>query len=389
MTPVTPSPRRSRSRFVRLLAPVLLVSMVAAACSDDDKSSTTTAAPVVTDAPSSTNGAPSTDAPGTSDAPSSTDAETDPLAPKPLDKQTTVTVGVTSVLEHTAPVTLGNVLGEFEKENIKIQINQMPSADGFTLLAQGDLDVSWNAPSAAFFNAVNSGFNLKWVAGNYTQTAASKAGLWARREAFADPSKPAPEELSKLTIGSSIGPGSVISYALQAVLKKSGLSIEDVTLAQYPSADLLVALQNGAVNGAWLNDPVWVEAEKSDDLVFIGGASETDPMGGAFFGPSLLEKNPEAGEAFVRAMLRTIRDHLSGDYHENEETVAKLAELFSQDPETIRTAAPLNFHWELPVGLAEGIQEVYLFVPDLLEYTTPLSDQQTIDRHFYELAMGK
>ena len=68
------------------------------------------------------------------------------------------------------------------------------------------------------------------------------------------------------------------------------------------------------MDSAWLLDPVWRRVDGDQKYAFLGGQPQGEPLGGALYGPNLLQRDPDAGVAFLRAYIRTVNTYFAGDY---------------------------------------------------------------------------
>lgn len=306
-------------------------------------------------------------------------------APQPLDEPATVTISTsTTGAEYFAPIAMGIETGEFEKENLTVNIENLPPSDSYPLLSNGQIDATWTSPDASFVNAVNSGFDLRWVLGNYSPPQASKSGIWVRTE------NGEPIALSQLganPIGSVVGKGSVITYPIDEALEADGSNITEVEFQSMGAADIVTALENGGLQAAWVLDPLWTSLEGNPDLAFVSGQNQGEPLGGMVMGTRLLRDEPEVGEAFVRAFVRTINTHLSGDYKDDPETLATLSRILELPEETLEATPSLIFDWEIRGETMQNIQETLIEVGSV-ELQEALPEEQLIDRSFYSAAVG-
>ncbi len=102
-------------------------------------------------------------------------------APRPLAGRRTLTVATGTLnAEYVAPLRLALARGEFRKEGLDVRLKVLPTPEALPLLAKGDLDALWAAPEAAVVNGINGGFDIRWVAGNFSPAPRSKSGLWVR-----------------------------------------------------------------------------------------------------------------------------------------------------------------------------------------------------------------
>ena len=127
---------------------------------------------------------------------------------------------------------------------------------------------------------------------------------------------------------SSVGKGSISIYysATEIQSRVPDFDIRPVEVQQIPSADTVTALQNGAIDCGILLDPLWLQVADDPAYVLIATQTPGEPLGQISFGKNLLVDNPEVGEAFVRAFMRTINTYYAGDYHSDPEVMDEIAE---------------------------------------------------------------
>lgn len=312
------------------------------------------------------------------------------LEPQPLAEPATVKVVRSGLYEYFAPLELAQATGEFEKENIQIDFMTATPSDGLVMLAAGQADVLASSLSAGTINAMVDS-NIRMVAMGFSSSPESQAGMWVRSEVFVDPAT-GEIDLTRMKgakIGSATGVGSPTSLPISAALGKAGLSITDIEFVKLSSTDLIVALENGAIDAAWLSDPLWTQAVDNPDLTFAfndAGLAIT----GYLFGESLLDERREVGEAFVRALARASELYLQGDYHADEEVAAALAEALDVPLDILRRSPSNVFDPKLTLreDLAQQVQEIYLLTPDTLASPEPLPADRIFDRDFLEVVLG-
>jgi NitT/TauT family transport system substrate-binding protein len=311
--------------------------------------------------------------------------ETDAPAPRPLPERASIVVtAATPNAEFIAPIRWAIENGEFDKENLDVQLRQVPSADGLSLLAQGDSDALVGSPDAAFYNAVSGGFGLRWVMGNFSPPEEGGSGLWARDVA----GRPATvEDLRGKTLASVLGTGSPIMYPLQAAFEEADMSISDVSFQTLPAADVVTSLLNGGLDAAWVLDPLWLQLEEKPGLSLLSGPVLGEPIGGVLFGPNLLGDRRDAGEAFTRAVVRTINTSFAGDYKSDPTFVEELAGVIELPVEQLEQTPSLVMDWEIRSGTEQRVQEALINV-GTLSYAEPLPEAEVVDRSFYEQAVG-
>lgn len=322
---------------------------------------------------------------GSNAAPPSTEklADDDPLAPQPLPEVVKLVATTPAMLEFAAPMLLAAEYGEFEKENLDVDIQITYTA--MQALATGQADAAQSAPDAAWMNGIASDLNVRWVAGNYLPPENSTSGLWVRKDKVAGPEEI--ENLKGLKIASSQTSG-VATYFIDELLEGTDTDLTDIEIVKLAPADTLIALENGAVDGAWLIDPLQNQVADNPDFVFLGGAPEGTVGGGLFFGDELLDpENKDVAEAFIRAMARTTELYLQPGYHENDQVVADLARIGEVPEDSIVGAEEPRFELRITDGLVGEMQKSW-FKQDVLEYDEPLTDDEVVNSSFVNAVLG-
>lgn len=305
-------------------------------------------------------------------------------APRPLPQREKVIVALMSKLKQYSPLLLAKAFGEFEKENLDVEFSPHKVSDGIVLLSTGRIDVEVSQASAGFFNAVAAGVAIKQVAP--IGFLGPKNGFWVSRAWLKD--RPwSPALLKGQTIGSPAGNKSVTALAVQMELNKAGLTLQDITWRSMSISDCVVALENGAVNIALLLDPYWLKVDQSKAVLAFPWPS--DITGGYMFGVNLLVKKRAVGEAFIRALVRTQRTYLQGDYGNNPRVVAALAKELDLSEEQVRASAgSMIFPPDMSMrkDFADMLQKTYFSTPGILNYAQPLPDEAVMDRSFLRAA---
>ncbi|MES9508384.1 ABC transporter substrate-binding protein [Streptomyces sp. NPDC000609] len=305
-------------------------------------------------------------------------------APRPLAKKRKITVATgTLSAEYVAPLQVAVAKGEFAKEGLDVELKVLPTPDALPLLARGDVDAQWAAPEAAVMNGINGGFDIKWVAGNFSPDPTSKSGLWVRLK---DGESGDHVEMAGRKLGTMIGKGSVIAYPMDTSLKKHGGGLDRISFQQLGSADVLTALRNGGVDSAWLLDPIWRKVDGDRKYAFLGGQPVGEPLGGLLFGPTLLNEDPDAGVAFLRAYIRTVNTYFAGDYKSDPGFVAELAKLLKTDEATLRSTPSMRMDWEIRKGTTDRLQQAYADAG--VSKGTPVPETKAVDRAMYSEAVG-
>ncbi|GAA3563140.1 ABC transporter substrate-binding protein [Streptomyces osmaniensis] len=319
-------------------------------------------------------------------SPTRTPARCLPGAPsaQPLSEPRKLTIATgTLSAEYVAPLQVAVDKGEFKKEGLDVTLKVLPTPDALPLLAKGDIDALWAAPEAAVMNGVKGGFDIKWVAGNFSPAPKSKSGLWVRLKEGESARRVA---MAGRRMGTMIGKGSVIAYPMEKALEKHGGGLADIRYQQLGSADVLTALQNGGVDSAWLLDPVWRKVDGQPGYAFLGGQPRGEPLGGMLYGPSLLQDDVDAGVALLRAYIRTLNSYFASDYKQDATFVTYLAKLLKAEESILESTPSLVMDWEIRSGTTTRLQSAY--EAQGVAEGSPLPESRTVNRALYEEAVG-
>lgn len=305
-------------------------------------------------------------------------------APRKLRRHRKLTLATSTLAaEYVAPLQIALAKGEFAKEGLEVEVKVLPTPEALPLLAKGEIDALWAAPEAAVVNGIDSGFDIRWVAGNFSPDPESRSGLWAR---VPKGEKPSSVSLADRRIGTLIGKGSVISYPMDSILARHGAEMKSMTFQQLGSSDVLTAFTGGGIDAAWLLDPVWRRVDGDERYAFLGGQPPGEPLGGALFGPGLLSTDVDAGVALLRGYIRTINTYFAGDYKKDRAFVAELAKALKQDPEVLTAVPSLRMDWEIRKGTTDRLQKAYRDAG--VTEGKPVPEARLVDRRLYAEAVG-
>ncbi len=313
-------------------------------------------------------------------------------APQPLDEETDVRIVMAFNIEPFAPALLADHFGEFEKENLNVTIENVPSNEATVMVAQGQAELKVAGIGAAFYNAVDSGVDIVWLANVHQNDADSKEGVWLRNEFFDEDGNVIAEKLKGAKIAAGTGGiGSPSAFAINAFLQDHGLSIDDIESPAIGGSDMLIAIENGGLDGGYVLTPQWIELDNGDQAQYAGlyGGFDGEGFSASAYemNGEFIEEQPDVAAAIMRAIARTVATYLQGDYHEDEEVLAALAEVTGTPGDAIASAPELVFSPDMPINadMIEDIQQMWIdFAPDTLSFDEPLPLEQIVDRSIIE-----
>lgn len=295
-----------------------------------------------------------------------------PFAPRPLTEKAKIKIGIAGALEANLPYILADELGEFEKENLDVELLVVPPSDAGPLLARGELDAVPGSFSPGYLNLIAGGAQIKAVLPmqQFDPESGVKQGLWVRKEVLEEDGFQASDLVGNKVL-TLTGPGlTSLAYLHREVLEPQGVDPSDVKWEMFPGADMPQALIRGSAPAAFVHTPFWHQLEGQSCCEFVG---YYPPYSGSqlLFGKTLLsEYGPEVGLALARAVMRSTTKYLQNDYPRNPVVAEIMVDQLGLPAEEVGKQAPLNWDpdFELAVDSNLEVQDYFFAAGDLLSY---------------------
>jgi NitT/TauT family transport system substrate-binding protein len=373
--------RESRRRDVALV----VLALVYAACGTTGRRPDPSAA-----------GAPAT----TSVAPPATQvAGPGTPAPQPLATKASLTLsrGLLSGLSYSS-VLLAQEMGEFAKENLDVRFVTENAVNSLLLMQQGRIDGSIVGLNAGVFNAISAGADVRFVLPFGSAGVGDQSGFWVRRTLLAPDGRFDPCMFARgarsngttvVSMSDPTGLGSPVMIALARMIEKcpgqTFKSVRDrLTISPVLGSDLLVALQQGSVDLAFLLSPLPDTPGIGDYAAQAYSIGQDDPgtdFAGWALGP-VRDRQPAVAEAFVRAVIRTVRTYLQGNYLADPEVLNALARTLNVPADVLSKSRPVVFRPEQRFRTGSGLAQLQGYWADaggLLSFDKPLDGSRVVD----------
>ena len=203
-----------------------------------------------------------------------------------------------------APLFVATERGYLKDAGFTVNVNSIVAGqDSMALAAQGQLDLVAAGVSGAFFNAVNRGLEVKFVASTgYQPHKGHPSALMIRQDLYEAGEHDA-STLKGKKVGWIGGAGATSQYYIARILRKFNLSLRDIDGTNIANPDQEVALARHAVDAMFTSSPFTDIFQEKKLARIIGAAPAGISATGIFFGPSLL-RNPENARAVMSALRR-------------------------------------------------------------------------------------
>ena len=252
--------------------------------------------------------------------------------------------------------------------------------DSMALVAQGQLDVVAAALSAAFFNAVNRGLDVKFVAATAYQPRGGRpaSGLMVRQDLY-DGGLRTPAGLRGKKIGWIGGVGAASAYYVARILRPVNLHIRDVDPINIATPDQQAALERKAIDAVFAASPLTEVFAQRKLAQLIGQPPAGIAASGVFFGQTLLH-NTDNARAVMTALRRAAADIAGNGYFapQNLDAYAK----YTKQPLTVLKAAPrydVKPDLRIDEGTLEDMQREFVD-EGILTYKQPLNEVRLVAR---------
>jgi NitT/TauT family transport system substrate-binding protein len=261
-----------------------------------------------------------------------------------------VRVGILTSTTDT-PLFIADKKGYFRDEGLSVDFLTFDSgANMIAPLGTGQLDVGGGALSVGLYNAVARGVDVRVVADLGSDPPGYGLSPFIVRADLVKTGRyKTLKDIKGLTIAGN-SPQSSGAVMMDKLVKKAGLTPQDIKTAYLAYPEQVVALKNGSVDAAISLEPFATEAVEAGYAVKIMGDDGFYPnqeISVIMYGGSFIKNHRDVGLKFMRAYLRAVRYYnlalangkLAGP---NADDVIKILteSLPIKDPSTLRRYTP-------------------------------------------------
>jgi NitT/TauT family transport system substrate-binding protein len=275
-----------------------------------------------------------------------------------------------------APYFIADAEGYFAAQGLDVELVRVSSmAEGVPALLQGDVDVVAGTLSAAYLNAIGRGGRMIFVADKgYLDPKGCASGAIVGRPDLVKNGLTA-DKLRGLTFSGTVQ--SLSGYFDDKFLSSYGLTLKDVKLVNATGDLLSEALSKRVVDLGDSTEPLLTRLLQDQNGVIVAPYEQLFPdatFSFMLYGPSLLDRNPEAGKKFMVAYLQAVRQYDQGRTERNLDILSKATGL---DRDNLKKICwqPIREDGQIKMGALTDYQS-YLIRQKLLD--NPVTDEKKL-----------
>jgi len=251
--------------------------------------------------------------------------------------------------------------------------------DALALLATGRLDFIAAGLSAAFFNGVARGLDVRLVASTgYQPRHGHPSALMVRRDLY-DAGLRDVRDLRGKKIAFNGGAGATSAYYVARILRGAGLHLRDVETLNINVPDQGLAFERKAIDAAFTSAPSTQAFDERKLARILAGPPAGISGTGIFFGPALLG-DPKNAAAVLDAIRRGAAD-IAGKGYFAARNLAACASYTQQSVDLVRRSDRYDFAKDLRVDQATLLDMQREFLEQsILTYAQPLEAHRLVAR---------
>jgi NitT/TauT family transport system substrate-binding protein len=230
-----------------------------------------------------------------------------------------------------APLFIAKEEGFYAEHGLDVEFVPIDkNSDAMAPLAQGQIDVASGSFDVSTLNAIAKGANIKYVSdkGYLDPNSCSAMTFVVRKDLLESGALKDPQKLKGMKV--ALMPASSSEYALNMMLKDTGVTTKDMDVQNIPLPNRLEAIKNGSLDITAVSDPWTVRFANSGVTAVWEGMEKVIPniqLSINIYGPNFLEKHPELGKKYMIAYLKGVRQYNQGKTDRNVEIIAKYTDM--------------------------------------------------------------
>ena len=291
-----------------------------------------------------------------------------------------------------APLYVAIEKGYFRDQGIDVQLETVQAGqDAMALAANNQLDVVVAGFSAATFNAIERGLDLRIVSSMGQQARQGyPSALMVRTDLLASGEVKEIADLKGRKVALSGGLGAAGSYWTATKLRGAGLTLKDIEIVNIGFPEMVQAFKQGAIDAALPPAPFTNQILRDGSADYFGGQLSPGASAvGTVYGSGFIKDRAEVGRRFMTALVRASRD-LQGDRVRSDEHLQIFAKYTNIAVDTLRTMDPYDFAPDLApdVPTLTDMQQVFI-AEGVLRFASPIPPERWADDSFVKHAAAQ
>ena len=309
--------------------------------------------------------------------------------PTPAALERVKAIHVPSVL--FAPLYVALAKGYVKDQGIDLQLDRAGAGqDAMPLLANGQLDVLVGGFSAATFNAVIRGLDLRIVASMGRQPHQGyPSALMVRKDLLDGGAIKQMQDLRGRKVALSGGVGATGAYRMSTKLRPAGLTLADIEVVNMGFADMVAAFKSRAIDAAFPSAPATTKIRNDGTADYFGGFTQPGASAvGVTFGGSVIKNRRELGRRLLVALTKGAHD-IQGSGYLAAENLQAYSTYTDAPVETLKGMDPYEFDPDLGLD-ARTLEDMQReFIAEGAEQSqAPVSSSSFVDDSFLKAALS-
>ncbi len=237
--------------------------------------------------------------------------------------RTRLRVLVQPFLSH-APLLMADAEGYFAEQGLEVEFVRLSdNSSALPMLVDGSLDVLTGGPTPAILNAMARGLPVRAVAekGYFRTGGCSRGGLVIRKALLDDATGGVPA-VHRVSIEKSPQQ----RYLVEKMLEHVGIDPDSIQFLYILHAPEMEALSDGTLDAALAGEP-WLTLNVERGAVQWVRVEDVEPdaqFSFVYFGPNLMNGDPDIGRRFLVAYLKAVREFEQGKTPRNLELLSRI-----------------------------------------------------------------
>jgi len=304
-------------------------------------------------------------------------------SPAPAPAVKTVRVAYLPTSDY-APLHIAREEGFFAEQGINVEFVKVQSSSAaLPLVLNGDVAVYAGPIKIGLVNAIGKGEHVRIVAdkGRVARGSCTAYALMVRKDLFDNGTVTKVADLKGRKIAERDS-----DYDLYRALAVGNLSTDDVETIDMAFPLVIPAFTNGAIDAGLVTEPYLTQAINNGSAVILVPAEDVIPgyPFPLYYGPAILDKDPELGRKFMVAYLKGVNQYNEGKTERNLEIIGNYTHL---DRDLLNKTCwfPIAADGNVP---RKPVKEYMDWMYANKKITLNLSDDQLFDMSYVTYANG-